>query len=192
MSYQPRAASGRPSGPSIGAISASAMPGRPRAVIDDAAAEPAALVADRDEARAVRRERGSPRCRRILVRRGQNEAAAEFELAEIAARRIARLERVRSAARGPRSGPAARVGGLRACPARPPAHASASSATSAALRPHDDVPTPGARLSAHACSLRRTRRARLGAGACSSNSSASFSVMAPPSSSASTMVTARR
>ena len=44
------------------------------------------------------------------------------------------------------------------------------------------------------CSLRAEPRAapRGSAAACSSNSSASFSVMAPPSSSASTMVTARR
>src|SRR5688572_21509871 len=52
------------------------------------------------------------------------------------------------------------------------------------------VNTPYRRATAaHASSL---RCCRVSAGNCSSNSSASLSVMAPPSSSASTMVTARR
>ena len=45
VSNQPRAASGAPSGPSIGAISASAIAGRSAVAIDDAAAKPAAFVA---------------------------------------------------------------------------------------------------------------------------------------------------
>ena len=49
--------------------------------------------------------------------------------------------------------------------------------------------TPKWRAVGHASSLRGRRGS---SGSCSSNSSASFSVMAPPSSSASTMVTARR
>src|SRR5262249_55244900 len=49
--------------------------------------------------------------------------------------------------------------------------------------------TPARRAVSHASSLRGRRGS---AWDCSSNSSASFSVMAPPSSSASTMVTARR
>ena len=98
VSYQPRAASGRPSGPSIGAISASAIAIGRVPSIDDAAAQPVALVGQRDEMRAVRRDAQiAERPPKSLCGELQHQAAAEFQRAEARARGIARIERLRSA-----------------------------------------------------------------------------------------------
>ena len=64
VSYQPRAASGLPSRPEHRRHLGIRDAGRARALIDDAPAQPASLVGDGEEARAVGARRGSPRCRR--------------------------------------------------------------------------------------------------------------------------------
>ncbi len=101
VSYQPRSASGRPSAPRIGAISASAMRARSRALVDDAAAQPPALVAQGDESGAVRGNANGRDAAEIPVGRSQHEAAAEFQQSKLVLR-TDREYRMPQAA-GPRS-----------------------------------------------------------------------------------------
>ncbi len=67
-------------------------PGRPRAVIDDAPAQPAALVGDGEEARAVGGDAQRRDAAEFRIGRGQLHPAAECQRTEAHARRIARLE----------------------------------------------------------------------------------------------------
>ena len=186
VSYQPRAASGCPSGPRIGAISASAMPTGRVALVDDASAQPAALVGHRDEARAVGCDADRRDAAELLVRtrsvRGRRE---------IRARRSGGAPD--RAARTPRSAAALDLDLDRRLAARAACGcAEAESEQTAAAARRRQAPRV-ARRKAHAMQpAARRARARLGGSVPLSNSSASFSVIAPPSSSASTMVTARR
>ncbi len=166
---------------------------RPGALIDDAAAQPPALVGQGNEMRAVSRDADRRKAAEMPVRRAQHQAAAELQEPELPPQAVADVEARdrlgidvdRDRCRGRRR--------LRGAVDRDHARrdderdgdqcgdAWAEWETRAAKR----------RAIAHASSLLRTRGAG-SAGASSSNSSASLSVMAPPSSSASTMVTARR
>ena len=176
-------------------------PGHLAALVDDAAGEPAALVADRDEALALGIEPQARQSAEAAKPRGQDQPAAIFELAEPHTRPVAGVERGQRPGidldrdrRGDRefvgNGRLRRPlnGRLRQrrARARPPPKA-----------PPLHISKGGGGLWAGACSHECRRRGRwwpvVGAAPwVSLNSSASFSVMAPPSSSASTMVTARR
>src|SRR5262249_59393477 len=60
--------------------------------IDDAAAKPAALIAARDEAGTIRGDANGGQSAELLVGRGELEPAAEQQLTELPARRVARVE----------------------------------------------------------------------------------------------------
>jgi len=163
---------------------------RPRALVDDAAAKPPTLVAQGDEMRAIRRNANGRNATEVLVGRTQHETAAEFEQPELPAGGVANVEgRDRLAANLDRD---RRRGGRRDL--RIGRHDRQEQRTCDERRDGPSVcpcetATQTRRAVAHASSLRGRRGS---AWDCSSNSSASFSVMAPPSSSASTIVTARR
>ena len=156
---------------------------RPRAVIDDASPQPAALIGDGEESGPVRRTRIADMPPNSLYgevsSRPPRNSSCPKRWRDGSRGSNAAIGRARTSMRTGASGTLGLSGSARACSAKP---------TSAAAS--DDEADPGG-LEAHACSLRRTPCRGSGM-ACSSNSSASFSVMAPPSSSASTMVTARR
>ena len=152
--------------------------GGPDSLIDDAAAQPISLVGHGEEFRAVALDADRRNAAEVRVRRRQLDAAAKGELAEPGAFRIARLERRD----------------------RPRAHFDLGGRFRRArigLRGDGERERRQQRESERCASqdqcIFRRGGARTGSGGpCSSNSSASFSVITPPSSSASTMVTARR
>ena len=181
--------------------------------VDDPAAQPLALVGQREEMLAVGRD---------AQRRQPAEIAEADDSSTSPPRNCSAPKRVRVGSRGSNASIGLRhefqfAGRLRrhASAAPPPGsrrererpgqaepreiqcceQVPSFAVILAASRARHDHPAARAATSqAIRCSLRRARRAapRGSAAACSSNSSASFSVIAPPSSSASTMVTARR
>ena len=179
------------------------------AAIDDAPAQPVALVGDRKEMLAVGRDAQARQAAEIAMRRipGSTRRGIPARRSACAPARAGRTPR--SPGRGSRSA-GCRSAARGACAA---AGISASARMASKAEPRDRKlfkanplngavylmrrRPPRARLdpTIQECSLRAERRAgrpRMSSAACSSNSSASFSVIAPPSSSASTMVTARR
>ncbi|MHC2531269.1 hypothetical protein ACVJMY_000838 [Bradyrhizobium diazoefficiens] len=172
-------------------------PGHPAAGIADGPGEPAALVGDRKETFAFRIQPDAGQAAEAAIGRGQHQAAAIFQRTEARARAVARLEirdrpRVDLDADGLGDGaldlerPRRRLG-------RDLRLRRAGQCESGKSRRRVAKEAAAGSKRAHECSLRRGRLAEgCGAVAVSLNSSASFSVMAPPSSSASTIVTARR
>jgi hypothetical protein len=151
--------------------------------IDDAAAQPEAVVGERQEMGAVRLHAQGGNAPEGPILGGQHQSAAEFQCAETDARGIAVVEgfdrRRRNRDARDRSAGTRRLGQReRADDQDQRGDQRAGGEPAAGNRPQSTR-------------LRRTGRGRSTA-AFSSNSSASLSVMAPPSSSASTMVTARR
>ena len=175
-------------------------PGHLAALVDNAPGEPAALVADRDEALALCIKAETRQSAEAAKPRGQDEPAAIFELAKPQTRPVAGVERGQRPGidldrdrRGDRefvgNGRLRRPldGRLRSRDGRHGRH----------RKPRRCIFQKPAAADgrAHALRMQAARPAWPVAGAApwvSLNSSASFSVMAPPSSSASTMVTARR
>ena len=175
-------------------------PGHLAALVDDAAGEPAALVADRDEALALCIEPQARQSAEAAKPRGQDEPAAIFELAEPHARAVAGVERGQRPGIDldrDRGGDREFVGNGRL--RRP-----LDGRLRQRRRGHGRHRKPRRCIFQKAAAAYRRAHALTNAtgaagwpvvGAApwvSLNSSASFSVMAPPSSSASTMVTARR
>src|SRR5262249_50676846 len=154
---------------------------RPPALVDDAAAKPPTLVAQGDEMRAIRPNANGRDAAEVLVGRTQHEAAAEFEQPELPAGGGANVQsRDRLAVNLDRD--------RRRCGRRHLRIARDYRQEQRTCDERRDGPpicpcetaTPTRRAVAHASSLRGRRGS---AWDCSSNSSASFSVIAPPSSS---------
>ena len=93
VSYQRRAASGLPSAPEDRRHLGIRDADRTRALVDDAPAQPAPLVGDGKEARAVGADADRRDAAELPVGRGERHPAAKGERAETRARGLARLER---------------------------------------------------------------------------------------------------
>jgi len=151
-----------------------------------AGGEPAALVGDGDEAGAVGIDQQPGEAAKAPVRRGEREAAAELEGAEPGAGAVLGVERL--APGGDLDRLAGGVGWARGGLDRRQqgGDEQAQKGDRFIFRPENkSVPFWGQ------ARRRAGPRGRWTTGASSSNSSASFSSMVPPSCSASTMVTAR-
>ena len=161
---------------------------RPRSFVKEAAAKPPAPVGQRDELRAISRNADGRYAPKAAVRRAQDETAAELQETEPATGGVTNVEcRDRLAANIDCNWARNRRQHLRCAGDRCEKRYARDE-----RRDHPTVwpcntTRPNRHTLGHASNLRRGAP-----GDSSSNSSASFSVMAPPSSSASTMVTARR
>ena len=164
-------------------------------VVGERARHPGAGIGDGEEALAVGIEGEARPAAEMLRRRGEHEAAAPGQPAE--ARRIA-LEPVEAAdgtrVDGDRPGP--QIGGRRLGAAEGEARTGGEDERHAGRKPQAPAAMLGndthAQLNGGASAVRASRDAARGAGAFSSNSSTSLSVMAPASSLGSVIVTARR
>jgi len=198
VSNQPRAASGATVRTKHRRHLGVGDSGRTFAVVDDAAGEPESFIGEGDEMLAVRAHPKRRKAAEMAIVRGQFEAAAEFQRAEAALFLIARQEQIDGLRVHLDRDRAIVEDGLRDRPHRKHQRRKhqrrrhggdrGDDAQGRAAGRRAGLATQGA---GHECSRRAGRRTG-SAGGASSNSSASFSIMTPPSSSASTIVTARR
>src|SRR5262249_38057216 len=156
---------------------------RPSVAINNSPPQPRAAIRNRDKMTAIRLDIDAREAAECRVVRCQHKAAAKFQIAKARQRRIAIIKRsyrrrIDVDARDP-CRVARRIG---------------ESESSEDSGKRDERQARHEREKARSTQATRLRTRGLDHSTlpCSSNSSASFSVIAPPSSSASTMVTARR